>query len=167
MIKRQNRKALSITALREETGATLVEFAISLLLFLILVLGIAEFSFAIYSYHFVSYGAQQAARYAIVRGSHWNTACSSTVNYSCDASSTSIQDYVRSLASPGINPNSISVTTTWPGTTPSGSTTSCTPTNKAGCVVKITVSYPFNFSLPLVNPGVLQFSSSSQMVIQQ
>lgn len=162
-----NWKSVLIRASREESGASLVELSISLLLFVGLILSIAEFSFAIYSYHFVSYGAQQAARYAIVRGSHWTTACSSTVNYDCTASATNVQDYVRSIASPGITPSSISVTTTWPGVTPSGSTTNCSPANRSGCVVQITVSYPFNLEIPFVPAKSLQFSSSAQMVIQQ
>lgn len=160
-------KRAAIRVQRDESGATLVEFAISLILFMMLILGIAEFSVALYSYHFVSYSAQQAARYAIVRGSRWQTACASADSYDCDASAANIQDYVRGIAAPLINPNAITVSTTWPGTTPSGSTTGCTPANKGGCVVDIRVTYPFSFSIPLVPAGTLQFSANSEMVIQE
>lgn len=162
-----NLKPAAIRVHRDESGAALVEFAISCILFISLILGIAEFSLAIYSYHFVSYSAQQAARYAIVRGSRWKSACPSAGSFNCDASAANVQDYVRSLASPGIDPNSISVSTTWPGTTPSGVASSCTPANKGGCFVNINVTYPFNLSIPFVPAQVLQFSASSQMVIQQ
>lgn len=167
MIKTSALKAAALRVHRQESGATLVEFAISLILFMTLILGIVEFSLAMYSYHFVSYSAQQAARYAIVRGSRWKSACPSADSYDCDASAANIQDYVRGLASPGIDPNSITVTTSWPGTTPSGSATGCTPANKGGCVVTINVSYPFNISIPFVPAKTLQFSANSEMVIQE
>lgn len=160
-------KPAAVRLHRDESGATLVEFAISLILFMVLILGVVEFSVAIYSYHFVSYSAQQAARYAIVRGSRWKTACASANSYDCDASAADIQDYVRGIAAPLINPNAITVSTSWPGTTPSGSTTGCTPANKGGCVVDIKVTYPFSFSVPLVPSKALQFSANSQMVIQE
>lgn len=152
---------------REESGAALIEFAISLVLFLMLILGVAQFSLAVYCYHFVSFTAQKAARYAIVRGSHWESACASANSFNCDATAANVQDYVRGLTTPLINPNSITVSTTWPGTTPSGSTTGCTPANKGGCIVNVNVRYPFNIHIPLVPSRTLQFSASSQMVIQQ
>lgn len=167
MTRNQNLKTAAIKVHREESGSSLVEFAISCLLFLVLVFGIAEFSLAIYSYHFVSYSAQQAARYAIVRGSRWSSTCASANSYDCSATATNVQDYVRGLSAPLINPNEITVKTTWPGTTPSGSSTGCTPSNKGGCVVDIQVSYPFNIQIPLVPSKTLQFSSSAEMVIQE
>lgn len=160
-------KCAAIRGHRAESGATLVEFAIACILFMTLVLGVAEFSLAIYSYHFVSYSAQRAARYAIVRGSRWKSGCATADSFECDASAADVQEYVRGLAPPLINPKAITVSTTWPGTTPSGSSTNCTPTNKSGCVVDINVSYPFNISIPLVPSKTLQFSARSEMVIQE
>jgi Flp pilus assembly protein TadG len=166
MIRHMNYKAAAARFHRQESGATMVEFAVSLILFMSLFLAVIEFSLAIYSYDFVSYGAQQAARYAIVRGSRWKTACASTNSYDCVASAGNIQDYVRGLASPGIVANSINVTTNWPGTTPTGSTTGCSPANANGCVVNINVTYPFNLAIPFAASKTLQFSASSQMVIE-
>ena len=135
-----------------------------------LIVGMAEFALAMYAYHFVSYSAQQAGRYAIVRGAHWNsTPCSNTdvYEYNCEASSTNVQNYVRAIAPPGINPGAITVTTTWPGTGPGGSKTGCSTKNSAGCMVQITVQYPFAMNLPLIPHRLLNFSASSHLIIQE
>lgn len=153
-----------------QNGDALIEFGITCIAFLALIVGVAEFAIAMYTYYSVSYSAQQAGRYAIVRGAHWSsTPCSNTnvYEFDCDASSTNVQNYVRALASPGINPSSITVTTTWPGTGPSGSTTGCSTPNSTGCMVQITVQYPFAINLPLIPHHILKFSASSQMIIQE
>jgi Flp pilus assembly protein TadG len=144
-----------------------VEFAISIVLFMMLIVGIAWFAIAMYTYHYVSYSAQQAARYAVVRGAHWKSNCTSGSEFACTATNTSVQDYLRGIAPPLINPSLITVTTTWPGTTPSGSTTGCSPANKSGCLVEVTVSYPFSMHVPLAPSTTLQLSANSEMVIQQ
>lgn len=153
---------------REERGASLVEFAVSIVLFMTLIVGIAWFAMAMYAYHYVSYSAQQAARYAIVRGADWGTTtCAAANSYACNATAANVQSYIRSVAPAGINPNDVTVTTTWPGTTPSGSATGCSPANKSGCLVNVTISYPFAMYIPLVPTTSLQFSASAQMVVQE
>lgn len=49
-------------------GATAVETAIVLAVFLVLVFGMLELGIAVFRYHVVSQGARQGARQAIVRG---------------------------------------------------------------------------------------------------
>lgn len=152
---------------RREQGATLLEFAVSIVLFVMLFLAIAEFSLAMYTYHFVSYSAQEAARYAIVHGGGWSSACTAGDQYNCSATASTVQDYTRGLASAGIDPNQITVTTTWPGKTPAGTSTGCSHANNSGCVVDVTVSYPFNMSFSLIPASSLDFTASSEMVIQE
>ena len=53
----------------DESGASLLEFAASAMLLLTVMLGFMEYSRAIYTDHFVSYAATEAARYASLRGS--------------------------------------------------------------------------------------------------
>src|ERR1700751_129670 len=55
--------------LKDERGATLVEFAFVLIIFMTILFGIVGFGHALYAYHFVSHPAREAARYAAVRGS--------------------------------------------------------------------------------------------------
>lgn len=150
-----------------ETGATLVEFSLTCIILLTMILVVAEFCIAMYTYHFVSYSAQQAARYAIVRGARWTQSCASTNNYDCQASATDIQNYVQGLAPPGVNPASLTVTTSWPGKSLKGATAKCVHKNSDGCTIEITVSYPFGMHLPLLPSMTTQFTAHSEMVIQQ
>lgn len=166
---------------REESGSQLVEFSISALIFLTLLFGAFDWMFAMYAYHFTTYAAQQGTRYAMVRGYTWSknttTSCSTSappnfaLSYNCTASATDIQNYVRSLASPGINSSNVTIDTTssdvWPGKTPDGTTTGCTGNaNSPGCLVKVTVSYSFTF-LPFLKLSSLPISATSEKVIVQ
>src|SRR5580693_2497408 len=98
---------------REERGSTLVEFAMTALVLVGLVAGITQWVIGMYAYHFTTFAAEQGARFASMRGYTWskNTAtnCSTstppsfTMPYECTASSSDIQNYVKSLATMGIN----------------------------------------------------------------
>ena len=153
---------------REERGDSLVEFAISATVLLMVIFGIMDCSRALYAYHFVSYAAQEGTRYAIVRGANFKgTSCSTTTTQDCDATAEDVQDYVRSIAPPSLTGSSITVTTTWPGTDISGSTSSCQTVNDQGCLVKVSISYPFSFLLPFLPGSAMTFSASSEQAIQE
>ena len=149
-----------------------MEFAICSILFLTMILGIADVCRAMYAYHFVTYGAQQGARYAEVRGNSWSGSCSTsappnfTFSFSCKASSGDVQNFVKSLG--GLNPSNVSVATTWPGTTPdcSSSCSACATTNSQGCTVKVKVTYAFTFIVPFLKKTSVNLSATSQKVIQ-
>jgi hypothetical protein len=178
MLRRTAGQSLS-HALRNECGAQTVEFALSILLLLTMLFAIIEFSLAMYSYEFLAYAAQEGARYAMVRGSDWLSNCSTsappnfTLNFSCIAQTADVQNYVKSLSLPGINQNNLTVTPTWPGTTPDCGTVPCAActnpntTKSKGCVVKVTVSYSFSFIAPFMPKSAFTFSGASQKVIQQ
>jgi Flp pilus assembly protein TadG len=115
-----------------------------------MLLGIADFSRALYAYHFVSSQAREATRYAIVRG------CS-TITTECptQASATDIQNFVKNVPL-GIDASKVTApNTTW------------TPDHKRGSVVSVEVDYAFNFMFPFVSSSTLNFKSTSQMVISQ
>lgn len=161
---------------REEHGSQLVEFAVSILALLAVLFGIMDFSRAMYSYHFMSYAAQEGARYAIVHGASWSSSCNTsappnfTMSYGCKASSGDVQNYVKSLVLPLIDASSITVNTSWPGTTPgcTSSCSACSPTNSKGCYVQVKTSYTFNFIMPfLPKSSGLSFSATSEKVIQE
>lgn len=133
-----------------DNGSTLLEFALVSIILMTILLGVMEFSRTFYSYHFVSNAAGEATRYAIVRGADCNSWASA-----CPASAADVQNYVRSIAPQGINPNAITVTTTW------------VPDNKPGSLVKVNVQYRFSFDLPLLPAGAINMAGDSEMVISQ
>ncbi len=163
---------------REESGVELVEFAVTASLLVLLLFGIFEFAFGMYAYHFTTYAAQEGSRFAMVRGSTWSTniatQCSTspppnfTMPYGCTATTTDIQNYVQSLAPGGIKPGSVTINTTnsyvWPGKTPDG--VACAQPNIQGCLVKVTVSYGFNF-LAFLKISALPLAATSEKVILQ
>lgn len=136
--------------LKSECGSGLVEYAVITILFMTMLLGIADFSRALYAYHFVSSQAREAARYAMVRG------CSTTSTHCpTPASASDIQTFVKNVPL-GIDPSKVTVPTpTW------------TPDHKPGSVVSVEVDYAFNFIFPFVSTSTLNFKSTSQMVIAQ
>jgi Flp pilus assembly protein TadG len=147
-----------------ESGNTIIEFTISLAVYLLLLFAILDFGRVLYTYHFVSNAARQATRWAAVNGA----TCSN--DGSCDgaalmnngpASAGDVQNYVKNTAPIGIDPVRITTTASWPDT-PAG----CGATaNSPGCPVQVKVSYDFNFLFPNVYAGDITLSSTSQMVI--
>ena len=138
-----------------QRGASLVETVIVMGVLLALMFGIIDFGRALYTYSFVAQLARQGARWAIVRGANCTVLCPSG-----PAGPSDVQTYVRSLSEGATDPSQMTVTPVWSGT--SGCTASHTP----GCLVTVTVSYPFRFFLPFVLPNhSITMSSSSQMVV--
>jgi Flp pilus assembly protein TadG len=157
------------TLIREEAGSELIEFALCAPLLFAFMFGIVFFSLALYADHFVANVAKEAARFAVVRGSTWNGAlCSATSSYDCTATSNDITNFVIGALPPGLSPGSLTVSTTWPGTTSTGD--ACDTLNGANspeCIVTIQVSYLFTFPLPFVKGGAIPMTSNSSMTIEQ
>jgi len=128
-----------------DAGTAIIEFGLVVTVFFMFVFGVMDFGRMIYTYHFVSNAACQATRYAIVRGSA-----------STDpATATEVADYVKSMIPEGINPNSITVSTSW------------SPDNSPGSSVKVQVSDNFHFMTPVLAKYHMTLSDASQMVISQ
>ena len=108
------------------------------------------FAQALYAYDFVAGAAQQAARYALVRGS----ACRSWAA-ACPASASDVEVYVRSIAPPGLDANAVTVTTTW------------TPDNHPGSTVMIEVQYTFGQGMPFLPAKGIPLVSDAQASISQ
>lgn len=128
-----------------DVGTALLEFGLVVVVFFLFVFGVMDFGRAVYTYHFVSNAACQATRYAIVRGS------SSTD----PVTAADIESYVKSITPEGIDPNNLTITTTW------------SPNDAPGSNVKVQVSDNFHFMNPLVPKYQINLSDSSQMVISQ
>ncbi|HLI97434.1 MAG TPA: TadE/TadG family type IV pilus assembly protein [Candidatus Baltobacteraceae bacterium] len=129
-----------------QRGTAMVEFAISSLVLLMLLLGILELGRALYTYHTIADAARLGARWAIVRGS-------GCIDASCPATQSSVKSYVLAHV-PLLDPSSVTVTANWP----SG--------EAAGDPVSVTVKYNFNFAVPYIGNS-LTMQSTSQMVISE
>jgi len=178
-----------------EAGASLVEYAFILILFLSVILGISGFGHALFVYHHLNNAAKEATRYACVRGSTCNVTPagqpSCVVSNSASATAgpttlTDVTDYVQTITPPSIDTTQFTITAC--GISGQSACAESTPTvcsaavgslpataNYPGCTVKVTVSYPYNFIFPLL-PSVstitapcttagLCMSSTSEMII--
>jgi Flp pilus assembly protein TadG len=153
----------------DESGAVVVEMAISCLILLTVLFGVFEFTLASYSYVVISNASRQASRWAIVRGSKCPDQTPG-LDY-CGATKAQIATHVQSQHFLGIDTeNLMTVDTKWYAP---GSSTPCTPEppspicNPPGNSVQVTVSYPFPLSIPFMPFSRINLSSSSQMVISQ
>ncbi|MGI4828336.1 MAG: TadE/TadG family type IV pilus assembly protein [Janthinobacterium lividum] len=152
-----------------DSGSALVEFAASAVLLFTLLFGIIECSRAVYVNHFLANAAQEATRYAMVRGGSWTSACASSTSTNCTASSSTVTAFVQSIAAAGVSKANLNVSTTYPGTNAAG--VSCNSTsvlaNSVGCVVSVKITYPFSYVSPLLPKSTLSLSSTSQVTIVQ
>ncbi|HYZ86126.1 MAG TPA: TadE/TadG family type IV pilus assembly protein [Bryobacteraceae bacterium] len=136
-------KNLTKTRARQK-GQSTVELALALLVFLPMIFGTMEFARLVYSHTWVQYVSREATRWASVRSSSTPT----------PATSSSVQTFVRSLAVAAIDPNQVSVTTTF------------TPNNNSGSTVRVQVQYPVPIVVHWVIPqSAVNVAGVSQMVI--
>lgn len=155
---------LGLRKLTREDGNNLIEYALVFMFFMSMVLGIVDFGRALYTYHFLSNAAKEAARYGAVRGSTCNndSSCSAADPDAGPAApgNTVIQDYVTTIVPPGVDPAKLTTDPSWPG---GGAV--CAVSNSPGCPVEVTVSYNFDFVVPFIRSTPLTLSSSSEMTI--
>lgn len=139
------------------------------------VFSLFEMFMAFYTYHYISYAARDAARYAIVRGSKCSTDSSTMTN--CDITQDELLAYLQNLNFPGIDPSKVgvklsflsavytetatSITTSWSACT---ATSGC---DAPGNAVNVKVTYAFPLNLPFFSNQSLTLGSTSQMVISQ
>ena len=164
-------------ALGEDSGATVVETAISVSIVLMLLFAVFDFSLAFYTYHYVSDAAREGSRWAIVRGS---LSCKNTPNLAdCGATAGEVAAYVKGLGYPGINAANymtVSVSTAASSSTTTSNGTGTTVWNTIsndmtydapGDQVTVQVSYAFPLSVPFWKQTTLNVSSTSSMVFSQ
>ena len=153
-------------SLASECGASLVEMAISASIIFSLILGMMQFSLALYAYHFTADAAREGSRWAIVRGGQCATNTPGLDH--CNAQSSDIQNYVQGLGYP--HASSMTVTAAWYSASAPPSTvwTACgNVCNSPGNTVKVTVSYNVPLYIPLWRNATVRVGSVSQMVIVQ
>lgn len=154
-----------------EIGTSLVEFAVSVPVLFMLLLGFCQMCRAIYSDFCISETARDTARWASVRGSN---SCADAPGMSdCGATAGEIASYAQNIGYPGIDPSKLSISTTWlqaSSTTPTTWSTCASSNNicnAPGNAVQVLVSYPFPFQVPFTSSSTFDFSSTAQMVIVQ
>jgi Flp pilus assembly protein TadG len=148
---------------RDEEGATLVEFALAASILFVMLFGIIAGCLALYTFNFVSDAAREATRWAVVRGG----SCSALDN--CGATAAEVQSYVRALGYPGMTATNLTATTNWLSASATAPTTwtSCVGSgcNVPGNAVQVQVTYTFPFDVPWWKTTSISISSKSQMVI--
>jgi Flp pilus assembly protein TadG len=146
----------------EDDGSALVEFALSITLLLTLIFCFMELCLVHYTHHLIAELAREGTHYAAVHGA----SCPTTANPTCEASASSVNTYVSHIGLPNLGGGTMTVTT---GYASSGSTTfTTTGCESPGCNVKVTVSYVFPITMPLVSHNTsISMSSSSVAVILQ
>ncbi len=109
---------VAFSARRGERGASLVEYAFIVILFLSLLFGISAFGHALFVYHHLSNVAREATRYAAVRGYNCDKtptgfpSCTAVNSASSTAGPTTLADvtaYVKSITPQSIDPNQLTV----------------------------------------------------------
>jgi Flp pilus assembly protein TadG len=130
---------------KSERGSYIIEFGLSFVVFLTMVLGILDVSRGIYAYSFLAGAAKEGTRFAMVHGSSSGS----------KASSTDVQNAVQKWMIGLVNPASSTVTTTW------------NPVSEnPGSLVTVNVQYTYTpISNFLVGNWTLR-STSQTMVLQ-
>jgi Flp pilus assembly protein TadG len=125
-------------------GSTMIESALAMVVFALIVAGTVELSVAGLASNSIAFAAQRAARYASVRGSASGH----------PATVADIQANALSYAAPLTTAN-LAVNVSW------------TPNNSPGSTVLVTVSYDIKPSMLLVSSGKLTLRCSARQTISQ
>ena len=163
-MKRQLKKILE-----DAGGGQLIEFTFCLPILLTVFVGVIYFSFILYAANFVTNGANDGARYAMVRGSEWKgAACTTTSTVNCTATNTDISNYVSSTLPGGLGASNLTVSATWSGkTSTGGSCDTQNGSNSPNCVIKVQATYVVSFPLPYMSSHGMTLSSTAVMTIAQ
>jgi Flp pilus assembly protein TadG len=142
---------------RARRGATIVEFALFFMVFLMVAVGLMELGRGVWTYTTLSHAARAGARYAIVHGS---------LN-PIDDDDTTIENVVKANAV-GLDPAEITVNTAYESYDSSNGTWSSGAANNVrGNVVEVAVSYPFRLVTGplLLAQDTINMRSTTRMVI--
>ena len=117
-------------------GGSLAESAIVMLVMLLFLFGIIDFGRALYTYTWLTDIAQQATRWAIVRGAN----CTILDHCGANSNNTYVSQYIVGQDVGLVNPSLLGIA----GDYGNG--------NCQGCLVVVYITYPFTF-LPFVLPN--------------
>jgi Flp pilus assembly protein TadG len=148
---------------KRQRGSTIVEQALVLPIMLAVLFGAIDMSRALYTYHYVSYIAREATRWASVRSKN---------SFNGGIGDAEIQTFVTNVSGMGLDKGQITSSLSYiapqnPTPLCPGGATDSTLNNKPGCVVQVTVNYDYKFLMPFLPKGTWRMTSESQMVITQ
>jgi len=127
---------------------------------ILLMFGVIDMSRALYAYHYVSYIAREATRWASVR----------SIANGGPVSDPQVGNFVKDVNGMGLDSTKFTTTVAYlrpPSGTPLCPSAGNNHTNqKPGCIVQVTVDYQFKFVVPIM-PAGFTMSSESQMIITQ
>lgn len=128
-------------------GQALVEFAVVFPVFILVLFGLIEFSFMLYSQMTVSNAAREAARVSVV-----------------DPDACSIQDLAKATANAAASGLNTTFVTTTASVVSSGTPSSCS-TAKQGDPVTVTVAYTYHTFFPLFFGATFQLNQTVKMAL--
>ena len=133
---------------RGSRGQALVEFALILPIFILVLVGIFDFGRAVYAYNTISNASRQAVRLGIVD--------QNVIKIKADA--------VKASVSLGAGPADVDVFFKTPDLS-----ANCTAPVGVGCVVVVTVHYHYNAATPLIGNlvGTINMSSTTREPIER
>ncbi len=134
---------------RDERGQTLVEFALILPIFILLLVGILDLGRAVYAFNTISNASRQAVRVGIV-------------DQNLTVIETEAIDHAVSL---GLSPANVDVTFRQPN----GSAAVCVTPVAIACDVEVVVRYQYTAATPIIGNlvGVVDMSSTSRQPVER
>ena len=150
-VRRLRRRAIG-----DDRGANLVEFALLSIPFLMITLGLIDFGRAIFAYNALVNGTREAARVAIVRGSHSGSPITAA----------QVTAVVQNRAV-GLNPAGVTVNVTWNGQTCPAPPAGCTPNNDPGNMIRIVSTYTFQPLTTFAINRTITLRSRAEMMIHR
>ena len=127
---------------RSQRGSTIVEFALIVPIYLLLIFGCVRFSIIFFGYSNAAYASQAAVRYAVVHGANSSTPCTAAT--------------LTNIVTPllwGAPSNSVTVTSTW------------SPDTSAGSTVTVRVSILYRTLIPFSSLSTVPVGASAQGTI--
>jgi len=160
------KRSSDLSTRRGGRGQALVETALVLPVFILILVALFDFGRAIYTYNTVANAARSGVRTAVINQIQTSPDCDETrptVNAANPHSSISACA-VRSGASIGVVASDVSVSYA----PPAGVTYTCSPV-KVGCIATVTVQHSWSPITPIISTIVnnLDFSSSSSMPVER
>jgi Flp pilus assembly protein TadG len=131
---------------KRRRGHALMESALIFTPFITLAVGTMEFGNLALCQNSITYASTQGARWAMVRG----------FNSTSPASASAVTDYVRTQALGVMDPNNVTVTTTWPD-----------GDNKPGHRVRVVVQYTYAPIERLAFTINVPIAATSEVLIRQ
>jgi len=148
-------------------GQALAEFAIVFPIMIFVLVAFVEIGRAVYSYTTITNAARQGARVAVVNQIGYATECDTSrpIEDPADAHWSVVGCAITAGTGVGITAADVSLSFS----PPAGTTLSCSPTLRIGCIASVTVVYSFQPVTPFVSSviGPISMSSTSQMPIER